>query len=129
IPKNDYGKGGAWDFYWGALYPKGGKRIAAPQLFVWINHAVLEFGFYVGEYGDAARARLRRRAADDAPALEQRIGERLSELGVVFGRQRDHGSQPASSMPFRDWLRDVASGEYHAAVVLPRADEEAMEGQ
>ncbi|MCK7536774.1 MAG: hypothetical protein MZV63_40335 [Marinilabiliales bacterium] len=26
IPKNDWGRGGAWDFYWGAFYPKGGKR-------------------------------------------------------------------------------------------------------
>ena len=23
IPKNDYGRGGAWDFYWGAFYPRG----------------------------------------------------------------------------------------------------------
>ena len=29
ILKNDYGRGGAWPFYWGALYPKDGKRIGS----------------------------------------------------------------------------------------------------
>jgi hypothetical protein len=32
IRKNDFGQGGAWDFYWGAFYPKGGKRTADAQL-------------------------------------------------------------------------------------------------
>ncbi len=26
FPKNDWGQGGAWDFYWGAFYPRGGPR-------------------------------------------------------------------------------------------------------
>jgi 5-methylcytosine-specific restriction protein B len=39
---------GAWDFYWGAFYPKGGKRIEDAQLFSWINQERLDFGFYVG---------------------------------------------------------------------------------
>ncbi len=26
ILKNDWGRGSAWDFYWGAFYPEGGKR-------------------------------------------------------------------------------------------------------
>lgn len=52
IPKNDFGKGGTWDFYWGAFYPKGGKRISDAQLFMWINRDRLEFGFYiVSEWG------------------------------------------------------------------------------
>jgi 5-methylcytosine-specific restriction enzyme B len=58
IPKNDYGRGGAWDFYWGALYPKHGKRIADAQLFVVLNRLMLEFGFSVGDYGREARFRL-----------------------------------------------------------------------
>ena len=32
FPKNDYGRGGAWDFYWGAFYPKGHKRTQDAQL-------------------------------------------------------------------------------------------------
>jgi hypothetical protein len=35
--KNDFGQGGAWDFYWGAFYPKGGKRTRDAQLFAMIN--------------------------------------------------------------------------------------------
>ncbi len=37
IPKNDFGKGGAHPYYWGALYPKGGKRTDDPQLSLWID--------------------------------------------------------------------------------------------
>lgn len=37
VPKNDYGRGGAWPFYWGALYPEGGRRIEAAQLLLVIK--------------------------------------------------------------------------------------------
>jgi hypothetical protein len=57
IPKNDYGQGGAWNFYWGAFYQKGGKRTASAQLSMWINEEVLEFGFYIGDYGKKQRER------------------------------------------------------------------------
>jgi hypothetical protein len=30
--KYDWGKGGTWEFYWGAFYPKGGKRTEDAQL-------------------------------------------------------------------------------------------------
>src|SRR5450759_1603301 len=64
--KNDYGKGGAWDYYWGALYSKGGKRIAAPQLFVWINRNVCRFGFSIGDRGLDYKSRFAERAMENA---------------------------------------------------------------
>lgn len=50
--KNDFGRGGAWEHYWGALYVPGFKRIESPQLFIWVNRDVLRAGFSVGEYAD-----------------------------------------------------------------------------
>src|SRR5258707_9910719 len=55
IPKNDYGQGGAWDFLWGAFYPKGGRRREDGQLYISVNHEGLKYGFSVADYGKAAR--------------------------------------------------------------------------
>ena len=38
--KNDWGKGGTWDFYWGAFYPKGGKRTQDAQLFMRLSNTI-----------------------------------------------------------------------------------------
>ena len=46
IVKNDWGRGGAWDFYWGAFYPEGGKRIESAQLFLGMNKDCLESGHH-----------------------------------------------------------------------------------
>jgi len=48
--KNDYGRGGAWDFYWGAFYTKGGRRSEGAQLYLCIDRNVLKYGFYIGVY-------------------------------------------------------------------------------
>ncbi|MEL6180175.1 MAG: hypothetical protein AAFS10_14540 [Myxococcota bacterium] len=42
--KNDFGRGGTWDHYWGAFYPKGGKRIASAQLYVGLIAIRLSLG-------------------------------------------------------------------------------------
>ena len=47
IPKNDFGLGGAWDFFWGAFYTKGGKRTEDAQLFLSIRRDWIDFGFYI----------------------------------------------------------------------------------
>ena len=57
ILKNDFGQGGAWDFYWGAFYPKGQKRTDSAQLSIWINYERFEYGFYIGDYGSEIRKR------------------------------------------------------------------------
>ena len=53
--KNDFGQGGAWPWYWGAFYPKGGKRSQDAQLSMWMNFQYLECGFYIGDYGSEPR--------------------------------------------------------------------------
>jgi 5-methylcytosine-specific restriction protein B len=124
IPKNDYGRGGAWDFYWGAFYPKGAKRISSPQLFVSITRATLDFGFYMGEYGLEYRSRFRKRARENADELEKVLAPDAQRLGVKFGTQpRDtilSGGQASDGLKLRDWLLDVESGDYRASVTLTR---------
>ena len=57
FPKNDYGRGGAWDFYWGALYPKGSKRSEDVQLSAWLNYSLLSYGFTLGNYAKETNRR------------------------------------------------------------------------
>jgi DNA polymerase III delta prime subunit len=48
IQKNDYGKGGIHDHYWGAFFPSGAKRTESPQLYVIFYPDQLRFGFGFG---------------------------------------------------------------------------------
>ncbi len=79
IPKNDYGRGGAWDFYWGAFYPKGRKRISDAQLFVRVDRARLEFGFHIGEQGSDSRQRFARNLEQHRELLAHLLQETASE--------------------------------------------------
>jgi 5-methylcytosine-specific restriction protein B len=48
--KNDFGQGGAYDYYWGAFYPKGSKRTNDAQLWVAIDKNGLTFGFSIADF-------------------------------------------------------------------------------
>ncbi len=58
--KNDYGRGGAWDFLWGACYTKGGRRTEGAQLYLHIDRNVLKLGFYIGVYAGGLHERFTR---------------------------------------------------------------------
>ena len=85
IPKNDYGRGGAWDFYWGAFYPKGGKRTADPQLYVSISASSLRFGFDIGDYGQEPRRRFAKNCADHSSVLNRLLEPTLSGEDLIYG--------------------------------------------
>jgi 5-methylcytosine-specific restriction protein B len=124
--KNDYGKGGAWDYYWGALYSKGAKRIAAPQLFLWINRNVLRFGFAIGDQGQGYKSRFAKRAAEGASLIAQTLGEQLKAIGLKFGSAY-HGAAEAghelpTGMSFAEWLSNAEEGDYTAAVSMQRSE-------
>jgi hypothetical protein len=53
FPKNDYGRGGAWDYLWGAFFPEGGKRTGSPQLYLTVGGLGVDFGFGIGTNGKA----------------------------------------------------------------------------
>ncbi len=127
IPKNDFGQGGAWDFYWGAFYPKGGQRIQDAQLFLWMNHERLEYGFYIGEYGTEQRKRFVRHCNEHGEALASILEPVLSSERLVFGRRegrRDHSGdneEEAATLSWRAWLADPEEAGIHVATLVPKA--------
>lgn len=127
IPKNDYGKGGAWDFYWGAFYPKRGKRIAAPQLFVILNRDLLSFGFYVGDYGTEARTRFIKNCKVHAELIKRELETVLADKSLVFGeydRDRDISiPSPNDKTPsVAEWFGDPDAFGIRVAEVLPSSE-------
>lgn len=68
ILKNDWGRGGAWDFYWGAFYPKGGKRQTDARLFVAVQPDAFVYGFAIGQYAAEQGRRFLRHCRESGPA-------------------------------------------------------------
>jgi 5-methylcytosine-specific restriction protein B len=126
FPKNDYGRGGAWDYYWGAFYPKGGRRTHDAQLFAWMNYERLEFGFYIGEYGSEQRKRFVRNCKENREAVVNVFRESLADDLFVYGRREDFvGGPPDKStkkrkLSWNQWLENPEQEGIHAAVVLPK---------
>ncbi len=87
ILKNDYGRGGAWDYYWGAFYPKGGKRIADAQLYVRADPNLFRFGFYIGEYGSPQYQSFLRRRADLGALATSELRQLATHQGLAFGEE------------------------------------------
>ncbi len=114
IPKNDYGRGGAWDFLWGAFYPKGGRRIDDGQLFIGLNRKNLNYGFFVADYGKAARARFASNLSAIPADLAAKLIDSLGSCGVVYGEKDEGTPQPESGLPvgqtksWDEWVRDFS---------------------
>lgn len=122
IPKNDFGRGGAWDFYWGAFYPKGGKRIQDAQLFMWINRNRLEFGFYIGEGGQEKRDTFLKNVRANRQLFEYRLRDLMSAHVRVYGARddfigRDNGID-RDSVTIEQWLQDPLAEKIRFAKVL-----------
>ena len=97
IPKNDYGRGGAYDFHWAAFYPKGGRRIADPQLFISISREGLEAGFYVGDYAASPLELLTRNVREYRALIEREIAPTLARIeGLCFGTGDQEGDESRS---------------------------------
>ena len=125
IAKNDYGRGGAWDFYWGAFCPKGGKRIEDAQLFVWMHDQHIDFGFYIGEYGTDQRTRFVSNCQNMGDRVESLLAKELSELGLSYG---DRGAADSNELglavpglSLTDWLARVDQVGIRAGVWLERS--------
>jgi 5-methylcytosine-specific restriction protein B len=111
VLKNDYGRGGAWDFLWGAFYPKDGKRTEGAQLFVWVNRHVVEFGFTFGAYAGTQGRVFVGNCRRHATALAGLLGERLAATGLYLGLDPGPraGGRAAQRLDWRAWLRDPES--------------------
>ena len=122
ILKNDFGRGGAWDHYWGAFYPRGSKRIASAQLYMRIDHEALEFGFDIGEYAESIQARF----VDNCQRHQALLGQLLE--GVFHDKQLTWGARTApegsgdSRPTWHEWLADPEQHGVRVAVEIPRGE-------
>lgn len=124
--KNDYGRGGAWDYYWGALYLRGGSRVSGLQLFARIDHDRLSYGFDFGDRTTTDVQRFAERAARVPRPLARVLAQRFTELGLVVGARPApsadpvSGSSSSSGPSAEEWLGNVSAfGPKISAVLSP----------
>lgn len=120
IPKNDYGQGGAWPFYWGALYPESEKRTTGAQLFLWMDASVLRFGMSIGELSAAARERFQRNLDGHRSAMLRHATDLFSDSSLTFGTAEADGGELAPSGD--QWLREPDRQGVQVARELAAAD-------
>lgn len=113
--KNDYGKGGAWDYYWAAIY-SGPTRPTGAQLFMWLNKDRLEFGFYLGV--DTAELKERFFNNLDAPSLIEALESTAGKGEYLFGG-REQESEPATAT-WSDWRSNPRGYRASIARIIPR---------
>jgi hypothetical protein len=107
-------RNGVWDFYWGALYPKGGKRTTDAQLFVSVNKDEFYFGFSIGNYGGDQRARLDRNCKKFAKPLTAILSETMSGADLhLGGKNKSEGGHPGTPLDFsvQQWLESAEVDE------------------
>jgi 5-methylcytosine-specific restriction enzyme B len=126
IMKNDFGRGGAWDYYWGALYPRGGRRIAGAQQFVSVGHEGVRAGFYIAP-GSDQRERCARNCRRHEMELASRLEPLLAEECFTLGEPTGSGVEPA----WRTWLRDPRAVDFTLMTTWPpgrvlHMDEDAL---
>jgi 5-methylcytosine-specific restriction enzyme B len=124
--KNDWGKGGTWHFYWGAFYPKGGKRTENAQLSMWIDRQVLEYGFYIGEHSNKQLLHFQRNCQEFGPALLPYLRNALPETVVGFGNvdkfeiAADGSVQAKKRYTWDEFLRNPAQADNNVSVFVSR---------
>jgi len=112
IPKNDFGRGGAWDYYWGAFYPKGGKRVEDAQLYMSIDKDFLRFGFYMGDYSGKQQNRFVENCKEYQKKLREVLEDYLAYDDFVFGLPEELkgiSADDVSDKPlvkWTDWLEN-----------------------
>lgn len=127
IPKNDYGQGGAWPFYWGAFYPQGSKRTTDVQLSLWLDHRYLEFGFYIGDYGDETRKKFQANTRKYGTQLLNWLGTRLPSQNLIFGSREtitvaENGQVMSNTgiSTWAEWLHNPELTNFDASIVLTK---------
>ena len=116
IPKNDFGQGGAHSHYWGAIYPREGKRISDAQLFLWINAERLRVGFAIGHFAGRSHERHVQNAIRHSQQLTRMFENGLEDMGWFYGND---DAAPGEA----DWhayFQDPGKFETTVAVELDR---------
>lgn len=124
IPKNDYGQGGAYPYYWGALYPKGGKRIGDTQLYVFLDHKGLKYGFALPDDQGEASKRFNEKAPIHAENILGLLGAVSTTPGLGFGKD-DH-DQSIPGLSCEDWLKAPKAHGLRAEVFIPASEAQQL---
>ena len=106
FPKNDYGRGGVWPFLWAAAYPKGGRRVDAAQLYLFVSADGLEAGFTVADAASEVRSRFLRNLKRLRPILRSEVAPQIGPMGLAYGTGVVDGGAP-SPEDARRWLEQV----------------------
>ncbi|MBI3271451.1 MAG: DUF262 domain-containing protein [Planctomycetes bacterium] len=123
FPKNDYGKGGVNDYYWGAFYPRGEKKSTSAQLLLFLDPDFLEFGFYVGWYGEEERGRFLENCLKERGLLPTLIPGGVAErLSVSFEDGEEAGEPAQSRVPWRAWCEHPRGSDHRITVIMARDD-------
>ncbi len=120
IPKNDYGRGGAWDHYWGALFPVGKRRVESAQLYVLLEPEGLRFGFGIGQYGGTEHERFVANWHKYQAPLARIFEDQLSDGRLQFGDTSAWGTKEEPSKA--DWLADPAKYAIEVGIRLNPGD-------
>ena len=121
ILKSDFGRGGVWDYYWGAFYPKDQKRVAGAQLFAWINRNCFGWGFYVGEYADQVSEAILGQFRRRREALRAILKAHISEGRFLFGSQGDaDGGLVGGTRSIDEWIDNLSEASLSARMSLTR---------
>jgi 5-methylcytosine-specific restriction enzyme B len=125
IIKNDFGRGGAWDFYWGAFYQKGKRRTESAQLFLWINNERIEFGFFIGDYGKVHRKMFLWNVSKYSNTFASLLHENLSGTDIHFAIRRKvkEGSFDDYQIQSENIILALSSKQNHdfqVAMILPK---------
>jgi 5-methylcytosine-specific restriction protein B len=122
ILKNDYGKGGAWSFFWGAFYPKEGKRTESPQLYVSMFKDVIDFGFAIGDYGGEQQNRFISACKQYQELLRNGLAPMLSDGEYAFGRREETTGDEIAKPTFAEWLADPSKHGIQIRRALSRSE-------
>ncbi|GAB4580456.1 MAG: hypothetical protein Fur0022_31970 [Anaerolineales bacterium] len=113
ILKNDFGRGGAWDHYWGAFYPKGRNRQENAQLMLKVNWEHLEVGFYIGAEGQATRDKFTHHTRQYEETISSWMTDTLPS-DIRFGKP---GKKAKNTLT--EFLNDPARCGYRATLLIP----------
>ncbi len=119
ILKDAWDRGGVWGHYWGAFYPKGGRRIRDAQLFLWINKDRLEMGFAMGACAGAPRRRFLSNSRRYRHELTDIMERSFMGVELLFG---DQGRERPDPLTWESWLREPAEHGIRVTRRLDRAD-------
>ncbi len=116
IPKNDFGRGGTWDYYWAALHLPDASRIESPQLYMWMNRDHLGLGFAFGTRRSDYEERFMQHLDDDEAELEELLSASFREAELMFG-SREHAEPVAD---FGLWAADPAALGLRVVATIPK---------